>query len=363
MTQSTNHLERGNIVKPSVLLFSLFVLACSVTTAGIAGSGKSPPPSTAKAAAARTARVGICKDENDSLRLHGTAFALGQGNQQGPKIVGQGLTGWSFNAAPILSPKGTVFKTSTVISECGDTTPFTVTTDCDLSQGTNKIWQCAGSSNRELCGRPPNEPLSLAVIAGTFLVDGTYNPQESTKPVQYTLACGWHPDPKAAATSAPLQHNASAAFKCSQGLFDAGRGYWAIPPALGDKFQTCIRAVRADYCGDGVSHTQSGTRIVLAEGVISQHEDMMTPEAEWNADGAVCVHHRRWDDERFPCCSWTQGASEQDECRALNTKPVVLFTDSRHHIGFGSGKCKDEETSVATGHADCTKDPAPAYAP
>jgi hypothetical protein len=52
----------------------------------------------------------------------------------------------------------------------------------------------------------------------------------------------------------------------------------------------CVRAVRADYCGDGTSYTVDGTMInlydrggVLADGLA------WIPEAEWTPAGASCV--------------------------------------------------------------------------
>jgi hypothetical protein len=65
----------------------------------------------------------------------------------------------------------------------------------------------------------------------------------------------------------------------------------------------CTRLARADYCGDGVSHTQDGTWINLwdnlpAPGPIQQHgprtPDGMHFEAGWNTDGAVCLSRTRW---------------------------------------------------------------------
>lgn len=65
---------------------------------------------------------------------------------------------------------------------------------------------------------------------------------------------------------------------------------------------TCIRVVRADYCGDGVSHTQDGTLInvwdnlsppgpILAQGSTPPG---MTLEAAWDQNGALCLSHARW---------------------------------------------------------------------
>jgi hypothetical protein len=68
---------------------------------------------------------------------------------------------------------------------------------------------------------------------------------------------------------------------------------------------TCTRLARADYCGDGVPHTQDGTQINIwdnlpAPGPIQEHGGLLPPfgmvfEAGWSTGGAVCVSHARWD--------------------------------------------------------------------
>ena len=66
--------------------------------------------------------------------------------------------------------------------------------------------------------------------------------------------------------------------------------------------QTCTRLARADYCGDGISHTMNGTLInvwdvIGAPGPIQPQGTTppgMTFEAAWNPSGAICLSHARW---------------------------------------------------------------------
>jgi hypothetical protein len=53
---------------------------------------------------------------------------------------------------------------------------------------------------------------------------------------------------------------------------------------------SCVRALRADYCGDGTPHTVDGTLVNIfdAEGIQADSENW-TPEAEWTPDGARCI--------------------------------------------------------------------------
>lgn len=72
---------------------------------------------------------------------------------------------------------------------------------------------------------------------------------------------------------------------------------------MAEMHQTCTRMARADYCGDGRSHTRDGTWINVwdtlpAPGPIQRH-GLLAPlgmlfEAGWDADGAVCLSQARW---------------------------------------------------------------------
>lgn len=61
--------------------------------------------------------------------------------------------------------------------------------------------------------------------------------------------------------------------------------------------QACTRMARADYCGDGTSQTQEGTKIDMYDS-IGIH--MATPtllglfEASWTPDGPYCIARERW---------------------------------------------------------------------
>jgi hypothetical protein len=61
-----------------------------------------------------------------------------------------------------------------------------------------------------------------------------------------------------------------------------------------DHQHACVRMLRADYCGDGVSHTVNGTPINLYDDAGVQADTESWPvDAEWTADGALCVNHHR----------------------------------------------------------------------
>ena len=74
--------------------------------------------------------------------------------------------------------------------------------------------------------------------------------------------------------------------------------------SLADYHQACTRAVRADYCGDGVPHTHNGVEIhVLDELGIQVVEGEYAVEAEWGPNGAICLDpaHTRLPAPEFAC--------------------------------------------------------------
>jgi hypothetical protein len=98
-------------------------------------------------------------------------------------------------------------------------------------------------------------------------------------------------------------------FSCTTGVI-AKCYRWGYRPWLtgyganmAEMHQTCTRLARADYCGDGVPHTQDGTWINVwdnlpAPGPIQTH-GLLPPlgmlfEAGWGPNGAVCLSHARW---------------------------------------------------------------------
>jgi len=65
----------------------------------------------------------------------------------------------------------------------------------------------------------------------------------------------------------------------------------------------CTRLARADYCGNGVSHTHDGTWVNVwdnldSPGPIQTHGEVTPPgmlfEAGWSTTGAVCLSRARW---------------------------------------------------------------------
>ena len=72
--------------------------------------------------------------------------------------------------------------------------------------------------------------------------------------------------------------------------------------SLAPYHQTCTRVVRADYCGDGMTHTVNGMRINLYDNLnIQQDTENWIFEAEWSPSGARCIHPYNRSHSSLPC--------------------------------------------------------------
>jgi hypothetical protein len=65
--------------------------------------------------------------------------------------------------------------------------------------------------------------------------------------------------------------------------------------SLAAHHQACTRLIRADYCGDGTSHTVNGQWVNVYDAVgVQQDTETWGMEAEWDAEGALCfTDHNR----------------------------------------------------------------------
>ena len=168
-------------------------------------------------------------------------------------------------------------------------------------------------------------------ITDIFAEDPKYDPMDTGSTWLYTLeqnvdhtgswqpACGADLDgrrvaiPLAATWNTHgdrVESSALFTFGCTTGVI-AKCYRWGYRPwvtGYGDltaMHWACTRLARADYCGDGVPHTEDGTWINLWDdvpppGPIQDHGARtlggMHFEAAWNTDGAACISRTRWKD-------------------------------------------------------------------
>jgi len=115
---------------------------------------------------------------------------------------------------------------------------------------------------------------------------------------------------------------------------------------LRDWQQACVRLVRADYCGDGIPHTRSGTRINVYDqlGIQQSANPGWEIEAEWREDGGSCIGHTRWVQANS---DWTESdlSYVQRVCpeRLASTKPEKCDSGrSTFNTQFGFNKSSSD---------------------
>jgi len=185
----------------------------------------------------------------------------------------------------------------------------------------------AEAENRNV--HPPQSAVVEYQITGVVAEDARYDPTQTGNTFLYTLAQNvdntgsWQPacpvDSDGRRVAIPLADtwDERGTRMSSAPLFTLGcttgavakcyrLGYRPWVTGYGNLMithWTCTRVIRADYCGDGVSHTMNGTLVNLwdnlgAPGPIQPRGTTpvgMTFEAAWGQNGAVCFSHARWD--------------------------------------------------------------------
>lgn len=106
--------------------------------------------------------------------------------------------------------------------------------------------------------------------------------------------------------------------------------------AMRDLYDSCVRMVRADYCGDGTGHTRDGTLIDIYDrfGIQqSQPAPGMSFEAAWAPDGAVCIARTRIPDvatldDILASCPRLRQAPSGAACTETAASGALLFNRS-----------------------------------
>ncbi|WP_342378689.1 ADYC domain-containing protein [Myxococcus stipitatus] len=172
-----------------------------------------------------------------------------------------------------------------------------------------------GAPSVDLCttGVDPNVGWGWAApLSGTFSSAG--NRSESTE--HFTFAC----DPGVLAKCYRWGYKPWLDGTQSGGVTMA---HWA-----------CTRMARADYCGNGTSFTQDGTKIrpwdSMNPSIIPAPQSPppadMTFEAGWRPEGPACLSHWRWQHLEAPCVQlnapkYDQNGNITNDCRLYPTMP------------------------------------------
>jgi hypothetical protein len=183
---------------------------------------------------------------------------------------------------------------------------------------------------RNLDVDPPETALVTYRITNVALEDWSYDPTHTGSTFLYTLE-QWVPEGSSWQLACPadtdgrrvaiplaatwdehgdrIESTSLFTFGCTTGVI-AKCYRWGYRPWLtsyganmATMHWTCTRLARADYCGNGQSHTLDGTWINVWDnlpypGPIQKHGLLpplgMVFEAGWDTGGAVCLSHTRW---------------------------------------------------------------------
>jgi hypothetical protein len=262
--------------------------------------------------------IRISSDTQAEMELQGTQL---QGIQlQGIQAPGLTLQGFQFAGATLGDAA-----LSNLRIERGE---LVAEQDQVTRRGADLINAHVFASAQNLATSPPVTETIEYRISGIEAEDPRYDPTSTGSTFLYTLeqnvgdsgswqpACAADSDGRHAALPLAatwdghgnrIASSTQFTFGCTTGV--VAKCYrWGYRPwvtGYGDLATVhwiCTRAARADYCGNGRSHTRDGTLINVwdnlpAPGPIQAQGQMPTGmlfEAGWSTGGAVCLSHARW---------------------------------------------------------------------
>ncbi len=198
-------------------------------------------------------------------------------NSTGSQPVSGALIGATFSAA--------LSNGSTLSVRIDDITP---TAEADIFEYTVVYHDGTGYVN--LCGYENGAPVKALALSGAWdMTSGTpTGGSHIDDPSMFTFAC----------KNAVLAKCVIMGYAPWREMVECFRGSCS-EVSMRHSHQACTRMMRADYCGDGMPHTQNGTTINVWDNLNLQTKDTQLPvtwtnEAEWGSSGALCIEQVRW---------------------------------------------------------------------
>jgi hypothetical protein len=267
-------------------------------------------------------------------------FCAGKGlGTQEIYLEGQGLEGHHFSltepgSGPVFPPKkgmlltdsancdSPVMKIRIGICESGTTA---MSCQVEVVQGPEICGEICGTKSKALRG--------VVILRGYWDETGTWQSDANV----ITLSCNAEGSPK----ESQLPSADGAIDRCL-------RDYRFEPTDKNENLTACIRMQRADYCGDGTSHTYIGTNIDVRTDKITPEEcqDGSCFEASWSDRGAICVGHTRWtepnlDFDKTPCRSQFKPAENGLVfCRGKQSHDALFTRSKINTCGIEAPNCK-----------------------
>ena len=183
--------------------------------------------------------------------------ALQAGSASAPPLSGVSLVGSTWTAT---ASNGAMVKLR-IDSAMAGATPNTDLWFYGMSYQTSTGWS-------PLCGLDLlAQPIQAVSVAGVWSTVGSDTASYGPSTAQFTLACRYR-------TIA----------KCVELGYKTFKGYT-------NQLTSCVRLLRADYCGTGKANTIDGTMLNLYDNVgVQADTQAWFPEAEWTPSGARCIN-------------------------------------------------------------------------
>lgn len=241
----------------------------------------------------------------------------------GISLNGMSPNGMSPNGTPLgvaltgtpLSGEGLVGSTWTGLVSDGTTISIRIDEAAHGVGDNADVWSYRMSASvdgawQPLCVDRSGAAIFADTVSGTWNLaegvpgGGAYHPETS----EFTVAC-----------------RGSAIAKCVELGYKPWTGH--VP-----ELAACVRALRADYCGDGTPFTVDGTLVNIFDDAGVQADTMdWVPEAAWSADGALCVSKkvdtRFWQvAHRTPGC-YPHALKPQKSCGTEFTDGAAIITE------------------------------------
>jgi hypothetical protein len=291
-------------MKPSMKQSSCALLAMTVVACGVVDATPGELTSTAEQSSVKRQGMEMQGMEMQGMEMQGMEM-------QGMRLEGVTMSGDTLRHVRVV--KGELF------ADRGSNT----------LRGTQLIGARLEAQVRNVSVNPPTSAVAQYRITDIDREDDRFDPTGTRNTYLYTLeqfvpddntwrsACPADDDGRRVAIPIAaiwdergnrIESSTMFTFGCTTGVI-AKCYRWGYRPwvtGYGDlvsMHQTCTRVARADYCGNGVSHTRNGTSINIWDrlpppGPIQRH-GFLPPlgfwfEAGWNTGGAVCMSTARW---------------------------------------------------------------------
>ena len=210
----------------------------------------------------------------NGMSLNG--MSLNGASLSGMTVNGSGLQGTRNGVA--VTGAGLVGTTLTGVLSTGASLPIRIDSAQLLAVPNNDVWAYgvsyqSGSSWLPLCG----SGVQALALKGTWNYGSnvTNGGAWTSSTTSFTFAC-----------------RGAAIAKC----VELGYKPWKTVGGtlLQNHHLSCVRAIRADYCGNGRSYTANGLQINIYDNKGVQADAAAWPiDAEWTPTGARCIHSAR----------------------------------------------------------------------